>query len=64
MTVRAMKGGTKPFRDRTSLRLSRPGSQAALPHAQLPRGEIMIQAAAGRLNKQIANDIGITESIP
>jgi len=27
----------------------------------VPEREIMIQVATGRLNKQIANDIGITE---
>ena len=57
MTVQAMKGGaieflTKPFRDQDLL---------DAVDAGLAR-DIMLHVVAGRLNKQIANDIGIAES--
>jgi FixJ family two-component response regulator len=69
---------TKPFRDQDLLDAVETGlarDRARLEREELSRSlrerfnslssrerEIMIQVASGRLNKQIANDIGIAES--
>jgi len=70
----AMEFLTKPFRDQVCLTLSRPASLAIVSGGRVSEHwlysgsvsarsapgerEIMLHVVAGRLNKQIANDIG------
>jgi FixJ family two-component response regulator len=74
MTVQAMKAGaieflTKPFRDQDLLDAVNIGLNRALKTLRARFGDltpreraIMIQVAEGRLNKQIAGEMGVTET--